>query len=174
MDILIVFLAKYLIWIVFAVSIILIGYDVFKTKNWRAFGFIILAALTAVLASQIFHLIPVEVYRPYQLMGTSPLIEPSVDSPFPSDHVTFAFTAAFAVILMTRYRKIGLVVLLAAFGVLAGRLLALVHSPLDVVGGLICAGVGTIWYYIYYRGNLKKIPSDIKKLVSRAKTKETQ
>lgn len=171
MDILIVFLAKYLIWILFAAAAVLIGLEIAKTRNWRALGFMVLAGLTAVLFSQIFHLIPVEVYRPYQLMGTQPLIEPSVDSPFPSDHVTFAFTAAFAVFLMTRYKKIGLVVLLAAIGVLAGRLLALVHSPLDVVGGLICAGLGTVWYYIYHRGNLKKVPDDIKQLLSRAKTK---
>lgn len=156
MDIIIVFLAKYLIWILFAGALVLIGLEISKTRNWRALGFMILAALTALLISQIFHLIPVEVYRPYQLMGTQPLIEPSVDSPFPSDHVTFAFTAAFAVILMTRYRKIGLVVLLAAIGVLVGRLLALIHSPLDVVGGLICAGLGAVWFYVYYRSNLKK------------------
>lgn len=151
---------------------VLVALDIYKTRDWRKLGFMILAGLTAVLLSQIFHLIPVEVYRPYQTMGVSPVIEPSTDSPFPSDHVAFAFTAAFAVILMTRFRKIGLVVLLAAFGVLAGRLLALVHSPLDVVGGLICAGAGTIWYYIYYRNSLKKLPGDVKKLLSRAKTKK--
>lgn len=174
MDIVIVFLAKYLIWALFAGAIVLIGLEIYKTRNWRALGFIILAVLTAVLFSQIFHLIPVEVYRPYQLIGTQPLIEPSMDSPFPSDHVTFAFVAAFAVVLMTKYKKIGLLVLLAAIGVLAGRLLALVHSPLDVVGGIICAGIGTIWYYVYYRGNFKKVPEDIKKLVSRAKEQNSK
>lgn len=170
MDNLIIFLAKYLVWIVFGVAVVLIGLEVYKTRNWRLLGFVALAFLTAFLVNQILHLLPVEVYRPYQLTGETPLITPSKDSPFPSDHVTFAFTAAFAALIMTKHRKIGIALLIAAFGVLAGRILALVHSPLDVVGGFMCALSGVVWYYIYYRNSLKEVPSDVQELVARSKS----
>lgn len=151
MNILIVFFAKYLIYGVLLCAAVLLFLEFYRTRNWRALGFVVLAVLTTILFNQLFHLIPVEAYRPYQLQGVSPLVTPSVDSPFPSDHVTLVFMVTFAVVMMTRFKKIGLVLLAAAFGVLAGRLLALVHSPLDVIGGVICAGLGAVWYYIYLR-----------------------
>jgi undecaprenyl-diphosphatase len=170
MDGLIVFLATYLVWLLAAAALVLIGLEVYKTRNWRKLGFIALAVLTAFMLSQIFHLIPVEVFRPYQILGVEPLVTHTADSPFPSDHVVLAFTAAFAALFMTRYKKLSLGLLALAAAVLVGRLLALVHSPLDVTGGVICAAVGAlIWYYIYYRDNLKNMPGDIKQLAGRAK-----
>jgi membrane-associated phospholipid phosphatase len=170
MDILIIILAKYLIWAVLAGAAVLIGLELYKTRDWRRLGFIVLAGLTAFLLAQVFHLIPVEVFRPYQVLQVAPLIEASADSPFPSDHVMLAFAAALAALFMTRYKKLALGVLVLAVGVLVGRLLALVHSPLDVTGGVVCAAVGAlIWYYIYYRESLKNLPSDIKQLAGRAK-----
>jgi undecaprenyl-diphosphatase len=171
MDAIIIFLAKYLVWLLAAGALVLIGLEIYRTRNWRKLGFIALAGLTAFMLDQIFHLIPVEVFRPYQLLGVQPLIDHTVDSPFPSDHVMLAFTAALAVLFMTRYKRLGLLALLLAVGVLVGRLLALVHTPLDVTGGIICAAVAAlIWYYIYYRENLKHMPRDVKNLLGRANT----
>jgi undecaprenyl-diphosphatase len=171
MNNVIIFLANYLIWAVVALTVVLLALEIWKTKDWRKLGFIVLAGFTALLLSMIFHLLPVENYlRPYQIMGVQPLIESSQDTPFPSDHVLLAFAAAFAVFFMTRYKKLGTLLLVLAFGVLFGRLLAWVHSPLDVVGGIICAAAGAaVWYYIYHRENLKRMPADLKDLAVRAK-----
>jgi undecaprenyl-diphosphatase len=160
-----------LVWLLAAGALVLIGLEISRSRNWRKLGFIALAGLTAFMLDQIFHLIPVEVFRPYQLIGVQPLIDHSIDSPFPSDHVMLAFAAALAVLFMTRYKKLGLLALLLAVGVLVGRLLALVHSPLDVTGGVVCAAVAAlIWYYIYHRESLKNIPADVRGLLGRANT----
>ncbi|MDR1197273.1 MAG: phosphatase PAP2 family protein [Candidatus Nomurabacteria bacterium] len=170
MNNVIIFLADYLIWVVVALAVALVALEIWKTKDWRKLGFIVLAGFTALLLSMVFHLLPVESYlRPYQIMQVQPLIEPNADTPFPSDHVLLAFAAAFAVFFMTRYKKLGTLILVLAFLVLFGRLLAFVHSPLDVIGGIVCAAVGAaIWYYIYHRENLKHMPRDLKALVKRA------
>lgn len=178
-ETIIIFLAKYLIYIMIGFTAILIWLDLWKRTSsrlsiikrikqikWRKVGFIILAFLLAFLVAQLFHLIPVEQYRPYQIMMTLPLIIPSADTPFPSDHVMIAFSLVLAVIFMTRYKKIGLIGGLFMFiGVAMGRILALVHSPLDIFGGILCALIGAgVWYYLYYRETPKNLPKDLKKL----------
>lgn len=174
----IVFLASYLIWVILAFTLVLIGLDLWKgtnsrssiwtrikQANWRKVGYIVLAFLLSFLVAQLLHLLPVEYYRPYQIIMTAPLVTPSVDTPFPSDHVMCVFALAFAAIFMTRYKKIGLIGLVMAIGVAIGRVSALVHSPLDVWGGILCAVIGAaVWYYLYYRETPKNLPKDLKKL----------
>jgi undecaprenyl-diphosphatase len=172
----IVFLAKYLVWGLLGLAVVLVGLDLWRDTNsrqrplkriaqanWRKVGFILLAFLLAFLLAQLLHLIPVEYYRPYQIIMTRPLVMPSLDTPFPSDHVMFAFALSLAVIFMTRFKKIGLLSLILAVGVAVGRVLALIHSPLDVAGGIACAALGAaVWYYLYYRETPKKLPHDLK------------
>ena len=70
-----------------------------------------------------------------------------MDNPgFPSDHALFAMFLALAVWYSTRSRRLGLVMAALAAVVCIGRVLALVHTPLDVVGGIIIACVGALWY----------------------------
>jgi membrane-associated phospholipid phosphatase len=178
MEIVIVFLARYLVWVILAWAVVMVGLDLWrgtsrhqrpltrvKSANWRKVGFILLAFLLAFLLAQLLHLLPVEYYRPYQIIMTRPLVMPSPDTPFPSDHAMFAFALSFAVIFMTRWRKIGLIGLGLAVAVGIGRVWALVHSPLDIGGGFICAAVGAaVWYYLYYRETPKHLPSDVKKV----------
>ena len=179
----IVFLAKYLVWVLLAFTIVVIGLDLWKGTssrqhiitrikhaNWRKVGYIVLAFLLSFLVAQLLHLLPVEYYRPYQIIMTAPLITPNADTPFPSDHVMFVFALAFSIIFMTRYKKIGLIGLAMAIGVAIGRVSALVHSPLDVFGGILCAVIGAaVWYYLYYRETPKNLPKDLKKLWKKTK-----
>ncbi|MDR3125796.1 MAG: phosphatase PAP2 family protein [Candidatus Nomurabacteria bacterium] len=174
----IVFLASYLVWLILVGAVVLVGLDLWqdtnprhrslrrlREANWRKVGFILLASLLAFLLAQLLHLWPVEYYRPYQIIMTRPLVMPSLDTPFPSDHVMLAFGLALAVVFMTKFKKIGLLVLLLAAGVAVGRVLALVHTPLDVFGGIICALAGAaVWYYLYYRDTPRRLPRDLRKL----------
>ena len=80
-----------------------------------------------------------------------PLVPHSDDSHFPSDHALLAFALAFMILFMTRFRKLAYVMLALAVAVVAGRLLALVHWPLDVIAGAAIAAIGAIWYLIYHR-----------------------
>ena len=174
----IIFMARDLIWVLLAFAVVLIGLDLWKdtnshhnllkrikSANWRKVGFIALAFLLSFLVAQLFHLWPIEIYRPYQIIMTRPLVMPSLETPFPSDHAMVAFALALAVIFMTRFKRIGLVALILAIGVGLGRVFALVHSPLDVFGGIVCAIVGAaVWYYLYYRETPKNLLRDIKTL----------
>jgi membrane-associated phospholipid phosphatase len=46
----------------------------------------------------------------------------------------------------TRQRKIAITLGVLTLLVCIGRVLALVHTPLDVTGGLIVASIGALWY----------------------------
>lgn len=172
MDFLIEFLASYLIWGLVVLVAVLVGLEIRKTKDFRKIGFIALAVLMAFMLDQVFHLLSIGFLRPYQILNVPALVPHPSDSPFPSDLAVVGASAALAVIFMTRYKKLGLLVLLLAILVMIGQLVALIHSPFDIFGGIFCAGVGAlVWYYIYYNENLKKMPADIKHLVNRAKGK---
>ena len=70
-----------------------------------------------------------------------------MDNPgFPSDHALFVMAIALAVWAETR--QIWLTVLMMALVVIVciGQVLALVHTPLDVVAGVIVACIGGLWY----------------------------
>jgi undecaprenyl-diphosphatase len=151
MNLVIIFLAKYLVFVVIIAALALVLTDVIRERNWRKLGFIVLAVLTAAALSQVLHLVPVETLRPYQIIGADPLVEHASDLPFPSDHTVAAFAMAGAVVFMTRFRKVGIVLLVLAALVAIGRMLALVHSPLDVIGGVAVATIGAGWYLVYYR-----------------------
>jgi len=65
---------------------------------------------------------------------------------FPSDHALFAAFLTLAVWFETRRKKIALTLLVLTLLVCVGRVLALVHTPLDILGGLIVACLGAVWY----------------------------
>jgi len=54
------------------------------------------------------------------------------------------------------------VMLALALLVCLGRVLALVHTPLDVAGGLVVALIGGLWYWTDIKHVLKKTSQKIK------------
>lgn len=84
--------------------------------------------------------------RPFEILGVAPGAAYLNNPGFPSDHALFATAIAYAVWFETRHKVLswilaGLVVL-----VCIGRVLALVHTPLDVTGGIVAATIGAGWY----------------------------
>ena len=65
---------------------------------------------------------------------------------FPSDHALFTMAITLAVWFGTRDKLLSSVCLVLTLLVGIGRVLALVHTPLDVAGGLLIACIGIIWY----------------------------
>ena len=53
---------------------------------------------------------------------------------------------ALAVWYGTRNRRLGVTLVVLAAVISVGRVAALVHTPLDVAGGVIIACVGSLWY----------------------------
>lgn len=79
--------------------------------------------------------------RPYQdhPLGVLPLLSPSHDASFPSDHATAAFAIAFGVLFVVR--RPGWLFLAWAALIAASRVLAGMHYPTDIFAGAV-VGLG--------------------------------
>mgnify|MGYP001689844784 CR=1 FL=1 len=87
-----------------------------------------------------------EVLRPFEKLGTEAGALYLNNPGFPSDHALFAMFLTIAVWYVTRRRWLTLVLLAMTIIVCVGRVIALVHTPLDVAGGITIACIGAVWY----------------------------
>ncbi len=116
-------------------------------QKFRAYSRILMAGLTAFLLAKLLAIAyqPSEV-RPYELLGVTPGAS-YLDNPgFPSDHALFVMAITLAVWFETRRKWLSLVLAVLVVVVCIGRVLALVHTPLDVIAGVMVACVGGLWY----------------------------
>lgn len=84
--------------------------------------------------------------RPFEELGVEPGASFLNNPGFPSDHALFAGFLTLAVWYASRSVKLTVLMVVLTLLVGIGRVLALVHSPLDILGGLVIAGAGAIWY----------------------------
>ena len=87
-----------------------------------------------------------EKLRPFEQLGVTAGASYLNNPGFPSDHALFAGFLTLAVWYGTRSRKLTAIMVALTLAVCFGRVIALVHTPLDVVGGLIVAILGAVWY----------------------------
>jgi len=84
--------------------------------------------------------------RPFVVDHVRPIIQHGVDNGFPSDHTALAF--AVSLVVLTRNRTVGLVLLVVSAVLGAARVAALVHHVPDILAGVligvVAAGVG-LW-----------------------------
>lgn len=121
--------------------------DTGKYSRYRAYCRILMAGLTAYLIAKLAgSVFQPETLRPFQQIGVDPGALYLNNPGFPSDHMLFATAITLAVWFETRNKPITitLVVLTCLVGI--GRVLALVHTPLDVIGGVVIACIGALWY----------------------------
>lgn len=108
----------------------------------------IMAGLTALLFAKLVGSIwQPDAARPFVEMGMQAKAAYLDNAGFPSDHVLFASVIAFAVWFETNYRKVAILLFGLVALVALGRVLALVHTPLDCAGGFIFAAFGALWYF---------------------------
>lgn len=134
------------------IPIVLIGSYALITKipkedRLRSYTQILMAGLTAYLMAKLIG----SVYqpsdsRPFELLGTAAGASFMNNPGFPSDHILFVTAITCAVWFQTKQKLLTIILvgLIAAVGV--GRVLALVHTPLDVIGGIVIALFGALWY----------------------------
>lgn len=142
MSFIIIFCAKYLLFISIAIAafVFLLAS---KTKKIKAIYIGLISSLAALIITKISaHFIYDP--RPFAVKNIQPLIQHAADNGFPSDHTLVA--ALIASIVFTFNKKAGLVLLLIAILIGASRILAEVHHPLDIIGSifiaLISVGIG--------------------------------
>lgn len=131
--------------------ILLAGYALLfkvpKQNKFDVYTRVVMAGLTAYLAAKLLALVyQPGVERPFEVLGMAPGAS-YLDNPgFPSDHALFTAFLTLAVWFGAKQRKFAVVLGIMTLLVCLGRVLALVHTPLDVVGGIAVASVGTVWY----------------------------
>lgn len=116
-------------------------------KRIETYARIVIAGLTSYLfAKLIGSVFQPELERPFQQLGeTAGALY--LDNPgFPSDHVLFCIAIFWGVWFESRTRWIAYTILSLTLLIALGRVLALVHTPLDVIGGLVIGSIGALWY----------------------------
>jgi len=139
------------------IPIILLGSYalIFKIPNNRklkSYSILIMAGLTAYLIAKIISMIyqPSEM-RPFELLGTVAGASFLNNPGFPSDHTLLISALTLAVWFETKQKVITIIMAVLTITVCIGRVLALVHTPADVIGGVIIATIGAVWYFIQYK-----------------------
>jgi undecaprenyl-diphosphatase len=119
-----------------------------RGHRFDAYVRILMAGLTAyLLAKLIGSIYQPSGERPFEIIGVAPGASYLNNPGFPSDHALFAAFLTLAVWFETRRKKIATVLAILTLTVCIGRVLALVHTPLDVVGGIVIASIGALWYF---------------------------
>jgi membrane-associated phospholipid phosphatase len=118
-----------------------------KGGRLEAYKRIFMAGLTSYLLAKLIGAVyQPTAERPFELLGLNAGASYLPNPGFPSDHALFTGFLALAVWFETRRKALALVLLTLTLLVCIGRVLALVHTPLDVAGGLLVAGIGALWY----------------------------
>jgi len=146
------FLADYLLIILLASGSAVLLYDCIKRSLWRRVPYVVMAGLTSLLFAKLISLVyQPELVRPFVEKGVDPGAA-FIDNPgFPSDHALLGGVVVLAVYAFTGRRWVSLILLVMALVMMVARVLALVHTPFDVVGGAAIAAVGGLWYIMMRR-----------------------
>jgi len=134
------------------IPIVLIGayalvFKIPKGQRLQAYSRIVVAGLTTyLLAKLIGSIYQPSGERPFELAGKVAGASFLNNPGFPSDHTLFATAIACAVWFETKQKVLTWVLAILIVVVCVSRVLALVHTPADVIGGVVIAFIGSLWY----------------------------
>lgn len=118
-----------------------------RGHRYQVYARVLMAGLTAYVAAKIIGLLyQPELLRPFERLGVEASASFLNNPGFPSDHALFVTALTLAVWFGTRRRWLALICALLSLAVCVGRVVALVHTPLDVIGGVVIACLGAVWY----------------------------
>lgn len=118
-----------------------------KGHRFEAYARIVMAGLTSYLLAKLLASVYQPVgERPFILLGVKPDALYLNNPGFPSDHALFSTFLTLAVWFETRKKGLTIILALLTVSIGIGRVLALVHTPLDILGGIVVACVGAVWY----------------------------
>ena len=146
-DLLIRLIADAAVIPVILIAAFVLLFKIPKGRRFEAYSRILLAGLTAyMLAKFIGAIYQPATLRPFEVMGVDPGAFYLNNPGFPSDHALFVTAITCAVWFETRLKKISLLLAGLVILICVGRVIALVHTPLDVIGGVVIALIGALWY----------------------------
>lgn len=144
MDNLIIFCAKYLIFIIGLIVLVVWLRQGGKQRYELALA-VVVAAITALVLAKLAGMLYYHP-RPFIAQNIQPLIAHGNDNGFPSEHE--AAGVALATIIYFYHRRVGAIAFVLAAIVGIGRVAAHVHSPIDILGGAVLgvlAGISGYW-----------------------------
>lgn len=149
MDILIRIIADGLVPIVAIVGAYTLLFQLPKnSKRSQVYARVVMAGLTSLLVAKIVaSFYQPDAARPFVELGVAAKAAYLDNAGFPSDHVLFTMAIALAVWFETKKKNVAILLFVLVALVAMGRIFALVHTPLDVLGGLIFACFGALWYF---------------------------
>lgn len=134
------------------IPVVLIGayallFKIPKGGRFEAYSRILMAGLTSYLIAKFVATIYQPSFeRPFEILGVAPGALYLNNPGFPSDHALFVAAITAAVWFETRMKKTTAVMAVLVVLVCVGRVLALVHTPLDVIAGVAIGLMGAVWY----------------------------
>lgn len=146
-DIFVKFIADYLVIAVALVSAYMLIFNIPKGQRMRSYKRMLVAGLTSYMIAKFAAVIyqPTDL-RPFEILGLKPGAAYLNNPGFPSDHALFVTVLALAVWFETKNRKVSIILFASVVLVCIGRVLALVHSPVDVIFGVLIGLIGGLWY----------------------------
>lgn len=138
-------LADYLIVAVAAIGGLTLLF-IRKKDRAEVWGRAVVAGLVALLLAKVISLL-YHGQRPFETLGVKPGAAYLPDPGFPSDHALLVFSVVFIVWVSTKKIWLSITLLVLAALVAWGRVLALVHTPLDIAGGILCAFLAAMCVY---------------------------
>lgn len=143
MDTIIIFSAKYLfLFVVLGLGIAWLRSN--KDTKVRFAVATVVAGLVALVLSRIASKLYFDP-RPFVTQHVKPLISHVADNGFPSDHALLTMTLTVITYFFSKKMAAGMLLFTLAVGV--ARILAKVHSPLDIGAGWVIGGIGAIIGY---------------------------
>ena len=152
MDSLIKFTAQYVIVAVIA-GVVVAWYKAPKDNRWR---FTLSVAVAGVIALVLARLASKMYYdpRPFVTQHVQPLFYHAPNNGFPSDHSLLAMALTATVYFFNKKLAWIMLALTAFIGV--ARVLAKVHSPIDIVGAWLIGIIGAVAGYYLVNYHLAK------------------
>lgn len=132
--------AEYLIYVL-GIAAVVVWFTLAPRDRWKSLLQAVIAAAIALalakIAGQLY-------YDPRPFVGghVHPYFTHAADNGFPSDHTTAASVAGY--VLWSYRRRIAVALLAGAALVGIARVIAHVHSPIDIIGALIISGIGSV------------------------------
>lgn len=145
LDAAMVFAAKYLVFVVFAIALGCMIYLILQ-KKWRPVMYFFATLVMSFIVLYFMGLLTID-HRPFMDHQLTQLIAHAPGKSFPSDHTTVATAIALGILVFTPFKKLGW--MLVVFAALIGfaRIFVGVHYPYDIIGGLLTGGIGAgiVW-----------------------------
>lgn len=118
-----------------------------RNRFWTTVPILIMAGLTSLVIGKLLSVVyQPSIQRPFVQFGAEPGAA-YIDNPgFPSDHALLGVVIVLAVYVTTRNKQLTIILTLLTIAMCVGRVAALVHTPLDIVGGIVAGMSGSLWY----------------------------